>query len=917
MPVRSVEEFLALLEKSKLLEPEQLEQARQLAADNDDPTEAARAMVRQGLLTRWQAGQLLAGRTAFYLGKYKLIDLLGRGGMGGVFLAEHVMMNRKVALKTLSKQVSQDPAALERFLTEARAIAALDHPNIVQAYSVDNEGDRYYLVMEYVDGENLQRIVEKEGPLDYRQAADYVRQAAEGLAHAHQRKVIHCDIKPSNLLVNEQGVVKILDMGLARLTGRDQRTEKTDNGQEAAVLGSVDYLAPEQGLETPEFDHRADIYSLGCTLYFLLTGHPPFPEGTLPERILKHQTAEPPPISEERSDVPAELVEICEKMMAKDPADRFQTAEEVAEALAGFPPPETKARPAPSKAVTESGPIIVIDSKKGPEKKQPIKKAAAVKSGAAAKETPTKRSGPQKPSHSKDWKESEEVEEQKKAAAGAGLLSTRKGRVILVVGALATVAVVLMLVVGIVLASGWGGASSKKAAAVPSGQQDKSSGSPKKPSGTGEPELEPELDPNLVVKPKDPPKPKEKPKEEPKPAEQPEPKPEPKPKEEPKPEPKPQPKPEEKPKEEPKPQEQPKPKEEPKPKPKEEPKPPPKKESPFKDLATAIDLPAPPKPPDGELAEPVSLGRINLENNKVELQLLGGRGAMAGKQMFDLKAEEGSQPQSWVIRFGPEASEAERIEVARIWIDSGQVSFRWLEGADKARTGNLRNCALRFTLGGESKVVALVKPQHAEPLALDMERGSVRHTFRLDNPPDSGALRLQVLGLEGSSAKPLFEPSDTTALKQRRTPGKDGKGSDDLNVTGMVGATFQEDKAPPIIVSVHLDWRPPNIIVSATSMFQLQPNNQLFPLTIPSVENTLRTMIALQQKYQTAANKASGQEKQQLEAASKAAQTAADQLRTLSGIADRLRKNTKFHYRVYVLADGHPIELYNSRLPPQ
>ena len=181
----------------------------------------------------------------------------------------------------------EDPAAsrsarirprCERFLGEARAIAALDHPNIVQAYSVDNDGDRYYIVMEYVDGLDLQRIVEDEGPLDFERAADYIRQAADGLAHAHARKMVHCDIKPSNLLVNQQGVVKILDMGLARLTTEGDQAGGQPDEQ---VLGTVDYLAPEQALGGPDFDHRADIYSLGCTLYFLLTGHPPFPEGTL------------------------------------------------------------------------------------------------------------------------------------------------------------------------------------------------------------------------------------------------------------------------------------------------------------------------------------------------------------------------------------------------------------------------------------------------------------------------------------------------------------------------------------------------------------------------------------------------------------------------------------------------------------
>jgi serine/threonine protein kinase len=225
---------------------------------------------------------------------------------------------------------------MERFLAEARAIAALDHPNIVRAYNVDKEGDRYYLVMEYVDGRDLQRIVEEQGPLSYAVAADAVRQAADGLAHAHRRGMIHCDIKPSNLLVNNQGIVKILDMGLARLT-RDA-ADKTATPQDRQFLGTVDYMAPEQALGSEALDHRADIYSLGCTFYFLLTGHPPFPDGTLAQRIVKHQTQHPASIIAQRVDAPRNLVQICRKMMGIAPGDRYQSAEEVSRVLAAWDP---------------------------------------------------------------------------------------------------------------------------------------------------------------------------------------------------------------------------------------------------------------------------------------------------------------------------------------------------------------------------------------------------------------------------------------------------------------------------------------------------------------------------------------------------------------------------------------------------
>jgi eukaryotic-like serine/threonine-protein kinase len=344
------EEFYTLLERSGLLTAEQQDRSRRIVPDCHDAGIIARTLTHDGLLTRWQADRLLAGTSAFFMGKYKLIDLLGRGGMGKVFLAEHTTMRRRVALKILSRHVSRDPSSVERFIAEARNIAALDHPNIVHAYSIDVENDRYFLVMEYIYGPDLRRLVEVEGPLDFSRAVEYARQAADGLSHAHQRQMIHCDIKPSNLLVNNQGVVKILDMGLARLTSADP-TESAIH--DIDILGSIDYAAPEQALGDPGMDHRADIYSLGCTLYYLLSGHPPYAGGTLPERIIRHQTQMPARLNLERPDMPDDLIGIYEKMMAKRPEDRFQTAEEVSRVLSKWRPSAGKPLPAPLKPLGE------------------------------------------------------------------------------------------------------------------------------------------------------------------------------------------------------------------------------------------------------------------------------------------------------------------------------------------------------------------------------------------------------------------------------------------------------------------------------------------------------------------------------------------------------------------------------------
>ena len=334
-----VDAFLDLLRRSGLVEKGRLnavllELKEQSGGEPITDTDfVADRLVQSGLITRWQADKLLEGRhKGFFLGKYKLLDHLGTGGMSSVYLAEHVLMQRRVAIKVLPKNRVEDSSYLARFHREAQAAAALDHHNIVRAYDVDNDGDNHYLVMEYVDGRDLQRIVKEDGPLSYVAAAEYIRQAAEGLAHAHQAGLIHRDVKPANLLVDQKNVVKVLDLGLARFT--DESKASLTVAYDENVLGTADYLAPEQALNSHGVDARADIYGLGCSLYFLLTGHPPFPGGTLPQRLMMHQKQPPPSIHVDRPDAPDDLVDICMKMMAKKPNQRYQSAAEVAQVLA-------------------------------------------------------------------------------------------------------------------------------------------------------------------------------------------------------------------------------------------------------------------------------------------------------------------------------------------------------------------------------------------------------------------------------------------------------------------------------------------------------------------------------------------------------------------------------------------------------
>lgn len=298
----------------------------------EDTAVVCRSLIQCGLLTQWQVSNLLRGKyRGYFLGKYKLLALLGSGGMSSVYLAEHTLLRQKRAIKVLPKKRVHDASYLQRFVLEARATASLNHPNIVRAYDIDQAGKVHYLVMEFVPGCDLRSVVRTSGPLPYAQAAEFTIQAARGLQHAHDHRLIHRDVKPANLLVDENGVVKILDLGLALFSDEDKTSLTLAHNEN--VLGTADFLAPEQALSSHDVDSRADIYSLGCTLYYLLTGHAPFPEGTLAQRIAKHQSHMPADIRKDRPDCPSELVAICMRMMQKNPHQRFQTMRQIAEAL--------------------------------------------------------------------------------------------------------------------------------------------------------------------------------------------------------------------------------------------------------------------------------------------------------------------------------------------------------------------------------------------------------------------------------------------------------------------------------------------------------------------------------------------------------------------------------------------------------
>jgi serine/threonine-protein kinase len=472
MPLTSVAELLELLRDMHLLTPSQLPLVADLQAEFTDPQAAAEMLVRRKWLTPYQV-EVLFGKQPFnlVLGPYVLLEPLGEGGMGQVFKARHHLLERIVALKIIRQdRISNDPEAVHRFQREARAAALLSHPNIVLLYDMDRVGDTYYIAMEYVEGIDLARLVRENGPLGIVQACDFIRQAAQGLQHAHEQGMVHRDIKPSNLLAagltstapppsrglsgigqrpaipggrnieelrgragleREKGrlgpqakpIIKITDMGLVRILGGDD-SRLASLTQEGSIVGTPDYIAPEQARNAHKVDIRADLYSLGGTFYFLLTGQPPFPEGSAIEKLLMHQLDDPQPINQVRPDVPAEVASLVHKLLAKAPRDRFQTPAELIDELEDMLPEDRAPAPSSGKKTKSlqlrtaslnvsapappTTPALRPEAAEPPkpqaESRKPPSKPVLVTSGRSAEPAPPPSSGPPVASSVYGWK---------------------------------------------------------------------------------------------------------------------------------------------------------------------------------------------------------------------------------------------------------------------------------------------------------------------------------------------------------------------------------------------------------------------------------------------------------------------------------------------------------------------------------
>jgi len=341
----ALEDFIKQLEDSGIVDGATL---REVVSPGGPATlqDVARELVKKRKLTRFQAEEAARGRAErLVLGNYLLLERIGAGGMGQVFKARHRRMDREVAIKVLSPDLVRRPGAIARFEREVRAAAKISHPNIITAFDADHAGGLHFLVMEYVQGVDLSALVKKQGPLSVSKTLDVALQAAKGLEAAHAAGVVHRDIKPGNLLLDTKGMVKVLDLGLARVGGVGESDGSSDLTNTGSVMGTVDYMAPEQAIDTKHADGRADIYALGCTMHWLLVGKAPYGGETMMAKLLAHREAPIPSLQSERADVPDGVEALFRRMVAKLPEDRYPTISDLIADLkrlrAGQPPAET------------------------------------------------------------------------------------------------------------------------------------------------------------------------------------------------------------------------------------------------------------------------------------------------------------------------------------------------------------------------------------------------------------------------------------------------------------------------------------------------------------------------------------------------------------------------------------------------
>jgi serine/threonine-protein kinase len=889
--VATGEALVKALEKSGLLAADQLAQARAAAATTTDPKALARQLIKSGLITLWQANQLLHGYYLLVVGKYKLLDQLASGAGGRVYLAEHMQIQRRHALKILARRHAARPEVLKRFLDDAQRLCALDHRNLSHIYDVNQDGDKYFLVMEYVEGQSLQKLVEKSGPLAPALAVLYALQAAEGLAHAHGHGIVHGDLQPASLLVDASGTVKITGIGQARLLS-PPAADNADETTEAAALAAAVYRAPELRSGGTAVDARCDVYSLGSVLSFLLAGKPAADAADARQLL-------------EKTDVPAELVQLCVSLMADDPGQRPEAMTDVVSSLAALE--VAQATPA-----VEPAPIQATTPKRA---KKPLV-AKAVEPPAAETVSPPTESQ-EIPAFSLKGTRPRRgaMPAAKPAAAAAAATSERaptpgkRSRLPLIIGGAVGGGVLVLggIVLAVVLAMNWlQGAPETVVADAQTAQKKAAKPTPPAANPESNPETNPETSPVAspaptatatstaapAVNPLTPPT-ATIPAAVPAPVTQlPEAPPAPMPgatvpvaaAEQPA---------TEKPAAE-----------------KPEAAAPPA--APFVGFAKAVSLPKlvpSPTDPPGEPLAPLVLGPCAVDDKAiVSVQLKGGEWAIrGGRQKFELAAaDDGTALRDWEISLT--GGNTAKAVVASLSAKEGELTFQWTpEAKGQQNAALLCNCGLKLSAGPDQHEMAFREPIISEPLAVELDK-PITVKWQLDLLPDPKHLYVTVARLDGDFTFHKFDKSEKI------------EASDD-STTIWTGST---DDAMPLGIRLSTTANVRGVEVKSSPLLKMANMQKPKPYQkqdINSIKSGLvRQRTSLTQQINLLKGDNDIVKKQKSAAGGRLEQLNAmvDQLDELTSTIDGLDGKAKIHFRVFYDAGDGPIDLLvTEETPPE
>jgi eukaryotic-like serine/threonine-protein kinase len=935
-PVASVDALVSAIQKSGLLTADKLKKLREAAAQVTDPKQLARDLVKDGTLTKWQAGQLMHGYHLLVLGKYKLMEELGAAPTGRVYLVEHAQIARRHTLKVLAKRLASNPQAVKHFLASAQNACGLDHRNISHVYDVNQEGDRHYVVMEYVEGQDLDKLVTRGGRVGVLPALDFIVQAAEGLAHAHENGVVHGDLKPSNLLRDPGGTIKILEIGQTG-TGATFEAEGAEESIEMAALGAVIFQAPELRGDGDVPDVACDVYSLGSILTFLLTGKAAADAAAATEQL------------KAVGDVQEEVVGLCGRLMADKPADRPRSmaavlddlatvarqlaapkkkadsavvsteaektdAKELAAVKLAEPPAKAK-KPPMAKALDDNGtpPIVISDEALPVIDLEPIGPFVIKTRGRAGKHLTAKVEKPTPEQAQPEPKGKTQDEKPQKVAPA------KTSMPLIIAAAIGGGGVLLLaLIIALVCVLAFGGkrdvAQGAKTKAAPAAKAAAPTPAPVErnpPSNEGE--KNPEVNPAAVApdasaaaatttdakstSAKESPPEKTPASSADAPATDAKKESPPEPKTEPKPQPPPETKPAAKPTAS-------------KATPKSEPK-----AEPFKGLAKAVslpDLPELPSQPATSAIDPLILGPCKLaDKTTLAVTLVGGDGAIrTSRQRFEIQPRANSTSEWDFLLSGGAAP----VVIAGLSAKDANLIFQWTdEGIKQASVaGQLANCALNLTAEKANHLVALRTPVMGQPLTVEIDKAGAGVRWNIGEMPVAKQIFVEVTRVDGFQALKKEPTSLTVPVGETITV---WTGTTEkmmplaLKLTTSSTARGMEVKLMPHAKLEGQELRAYRR--KEFSALQLQMENEM-PLLVQQLEQAKRDRPSTNPVKGPIEKKQIDDRKAALAAELTRRTAVREQLEYLLGFTGTFQNTAQIHFRVYYQAGDTKIDLLRT-----